>query len=58
MPPKKVTKVTSASKKAAPAPHTSYRGMFSLILTAHHIAQKRYGYGSGREHLLIQTIQI
>ncbi|KAJ5053634.1 hypothetical protein NUH16_010707 [Penicillium rubens] len=27
MPPKKVTKVTSASKKAAPAPHTSYRDM-------------------------------
>lgn len=36
MPPKKV--VTSASKKAAPAPHTSYRGMFPLILNAHHIA--------------------
>jgi histone H1/5 len=27
MPPKKVVKVTSASKKAAPAPHTSYRDM-------------------------------
>ncbi|CAG8905264.1 unnamed protein product [Penicillium egyptiacum] len=27
MPPRKVTKVTSASKKAAPAPHTSYRDM-------------------------------
>jgi hypothetical protein len=51
-------KVTSASKKAAPALHTSYRGMFSLILIAHHIAQKRYGYGSGRELLLIPSIQI
>ncbi|CAG8147597.1 unnamed protein product, partial [Penicillium nalgiovense] len=28
MPPKKVMKVTSASKKAAPAPHTSYRAIW------------------------------
>lgn len=57
MPPKKVT---SAPKKAAPtaAPHTSYRGMFSLILNVHHIAQKRYGHESSREHLLIRSIQI
>lgn len=35
MPPKKAT---SASKKAAPAPHASYRGMFCLILNHHPIA--------------------
>lgn len=55
MPPKKVT---SAPKKVAPTVPTSYRGMFSLILNAHHIAQKRYGHESSREHLLIRSIQI